>query len=438
MAAAGGSTNEKAGERGSVEPTLALEWLTPEELEDNPRNWRTHPAAQRRALADVISEVGWAGALLYNRRTRRLIDGHARKKVAKPGERMPVLTGEWTEGQELKILATLDPLAAMAGADDEHLAEILRNVETDSDAVKAMLAKLAKGAGIDLSGPESDVDAEPQIGRADELRKTWGTEPGQLWLLGDHRLLCGDSTSAVDVQRLMAGERAVLFATDPPYLVDYDGTNHPGTKVSKDRESLNKDWSNTYRDFDRSEQGDGLYDGFISVAVEHAIRPDAAWYCWHASRRQAMVEAAWERHGAFVHQQIIWAKERAVLTRSWYLWQHEPCFFGWVKGQKPPRVAAASPVASVWTLESISRTEDIDHPTPKPVECFAIPMRQHTEPGDLCYEPFCGSGSQIIAAERTGRRCYAMELAPEFVAVTLQRYQDATGKKPVLADREAA
>jgi DNA modification methylase len=436
--ASGSETNdEKLQEKTRVEPTLTLEWLTPEELEDNPRNWRTHPAAQRRALADVIGEVGWAGALLYNRRTRRLIDGHARKKVAKAGERMPVLIGEWSEEQELKLLATLDPLSAMAGADDERLAEILKEVETSSDAVKKMLAGLARGAGIDLSGAESDVDAEAQIGRADELRKQWGTELGQLWILGDHRLLCGDSTSSADVQRLMSGERAVLFATDPPYLVDYDGTNHPGVQ-GKTRPSKNKDWSNTYRDFDRAEQGDGLYDGFISVAVEHAIRADAAWYCWHASRRQAMVEAAWERHGAFVHQQIIWTKDRAVLTRSWYLWQHEPCFFGWVKGQKPPRVAAASPLASVWTLQSVSRTEDIDHPTPKPVECFAIPMRQHTEIGDVCYEPFCGSGSQIIAAEQTGRRCFAMELAPEFVAVSLQRYLDATGKTPVLAEEVAA
>lgn len=409
------------------------------DLLPDPRNWRTHPKAQREALKGVLAEIGYAGALLA-RETERglmLIDGHLRAEVT-PDTEVPVLVLDVDEKEAAKLLASLDPLSAMAGADDERLAEILRNVETSSDAVKKMLAGLAREHGVSLAGSESDVDAEAQIGRADELRKQWGTELGQLWILGDHRLLCGDSTSAADVKRLMNGERAVLFATDPPYLVDYDGTNHPGTKVSKNRESLNKDWSGTYRDFDRAEQGDGLYDGFIAAAVEHAIRPDAAWYTWHASRRQAMVEAAWERRGAFVHQQIIWAKERPVLTRSWYLWQHEPCFFGWVKGRKPPRVAAASPLASVWTLGSISRAEDIDHPTPKPVECFAIPMRQHTESGDLCYEPFCGSGSQIIAAEQTGRRCFAMELAPEFVAVSLQRFLDATGKKPVLAEEVAA
>ncbi len=404
------------------------------DLLPDPRNWRTHPKAQREALKGVLAEIGYAGALLA-RETERglmLIDGHLRAEVT-PDTEVPVLVLDVDEKEAAKLLASLDPLSAMAGADDERLAEILRSVETSSDAVKKMLACLAREHGVSLSGAESDVDADAQIGRADELRKEWETDRGQLWILGDHRLLCGDSTSAADVQRLMSGDRAVLFATDPPYLVDYDGTNHPGTKVSKNRDSLNKDWSGTYRDFDRAEQGEGLYDGFIGVAIDHAIRDDAAWYCWHASRRQGMVEAAWGRHGAFVHQQIIWAKDRPVLTRSWYLWQHEPCFFGWVKGQKPPRVAAASPLASVWPLQSVSRTEDIDHPTPKPVECFAIPMRQHTEAGDVCYEPFCGSGSQIIAAEQTGRRCFAMELAPEFVAVSLQRWADATGKRPELA-----
>ena len=407
------------------------------DLIPNPKNWRTHPKAQREALQGVLAEIGYADALLVRETSAglMLIDGHLRAE-ATPDSEVPVLVLDVTEAEADKLLATLDPLAAMAGTDDERLASILRSVETDSDAVQALMARLAKGAGISLSGDEKDADAEPQLERAQELREKWGTARGQLWLLGDHRLLCGDSTSAADVSRLMDGEKALLFATDPPYLVDYTGTNHPGTKVSKHRPSLNKDWSDSYKDFDRSEQGSGLYDGFIQVAVEVAIREDAAWYCWHASRRQAMVEAGWEKHGAFVHQQIIWTKERPVLTRSWYLWQHEPCFFGWLRGKKPPKNVGASPLSSIWQLPSISRAEDIDHPTPKPVEVFAIPMRQHTNEGDVCYEPFCGSGSQVMAAERTGRRCFAMEIAPEFVAVTLQRYQDATGKTPVLAEAE--
>ena len=134
----------------------------------------------------------------------------------------------------------------------------------------------------------------------------------------------------------MNGEKAILFATDPPYLVDYDGTNHPSKQGEADK---NKDWGNSYGiTWDDSSQGPELYEGFIKAAIEHAILPNAAWYCWHASRRQAMVEGVWEKYGAFVHQQIIWAKDRGILTRSYYLWKHEPCFIGWLKGNKPPRV----------------------------------------------------------------------------------------------------
>jgi DNA modification methylase len=167
------------------------------------------------------------------------------------------------------------------------------------------------------------------------------------------------------------------------------------------------------------------------VAIDVALLPNAAWYCWHASKRQKMVEEAWEKNGAFVHQQIIWAKQKGILTRSWYLWSHEPCFFGWLKGKKPPRESADYP-KSVWEIDTMSNADRPDHPTPKPLDCFAIPMWQHTKAGDLCYEPFSGSGSQIIAGEREGRRVYAVEISPAYVAVTLERFQEATGEKPKL------
>ena len=119
-----------------------------------------------------------------------------------------------------------------------------------------------------------------------------------------------------------------------------------------------------------------------------------------------MVEGVWEKFGAFVHQQIVWAKDRGILTRSYYLWQHEPCFFGWLKGNKPPQVSDDYP-STIWNIPTVKVGEKTDHPTSKPVEVFAIPMRQHTRPGEICYEPFSGSGSQIIAGEATGRRVYA-------------------------------
>lgn len=295
---------------------------------------------------------------------------------------------------------------------------------------KGELEALLRAAGVDGQPALGEPgDAEPQIERAEELAAEWGVAQGQTWRLPSrvegqfHLLACGDCTDAAVVQQLMGGQRAALFATDPPYLVDYDGMNHPqGWQASqKKRQTKNKDWSATYKDWDASSQGEELYERFIAAAVEHAIAENAAWYCWHASRRQAMLEAVWERHGAFVHQQIVWFKDRPVLTRSWYMWQHEPCFFGWVKGKKPRRVVDEW-IGSVWSFPTQAAFEATDHPTAKPLPLFEIPIRQHTEPGELCYEPFSGSGTQIIAAENLGRQCRAVEIAPPFVAVALDRY----------------
>ena len=221
----------------------------------------------------------------------------------------------------------------------------------------------------------------------------------------------------------MNGGRAILFATDPPYLVDYDGSNHP---------TRNKDWSQSYGNtWDDSSQGAELYDGFIAAAVAEAIEPNAAWYCWHASRRQAMLEACWERAGAFVHQKIIWVKDRGVLTRSHYLWKHEPCFMGRVRPNRPPKVAEGT-LPSTWDMPSFHRDDRPDHPTPKPLDAFAIPMRQHVGRGELCYEPFAGSGSQIIAGEVNDRRVNAMEISAPYVDVAIERWQAHTGRAAVL------
>jgi len=402
-----------------------------------------HPDNPRRgdveAIRASIRANGFYGALVVQRSSGFILAGNHRFMAAEAEglDRVPVIYVDAGDDDAKAILVGDNRLSDLAENDPELLAALLQAIQAgerglagtgySDDDLAELLAQAAEG----IDGGEEGLAGEDEV---PEPPAAPVSEPGDLWLLGDHRLLCGDSTNPDDVKRLMNGERAVLFATDPPYLVDYDGTNHPGAKDKPVAASKNKDWSDTYGvTWDDSDQGPDLYRNFIKAAIAEAIETHAAWYCWHASRRQAMVEAVWVEIGAFVHQQIIWSKDRPILTRSHYLWQHEPCLFGWIKGNKPARVSEDY-LGTVWQIPSLKGENRPDHPTPKPLDCFATPMRQHVERGGLCYEPFSGSGSQIIAGESTGRRVFAMEISPAYVDVAVMRWQKATGKSAALED----
>ena len=396
------------------------------------RNPRRNDDAVAKVAAS-IAEFGWRQPIVVDEQMV-IVAGHTRYEAArKLGlPTVPIHVASGLSSSQIKAYRLMDNRSHQeAEWDFDLLALELKDLQLedfDLDLTgfdEAELGRLlaSEDDGAFGGGDEYDIPEPP----ADPI-----TRPGDLWLLGKHRLLCGDSTDGDHVKRLMNGERAILFATDPPYLVDYDGTNHPGSKNKPAAASKNKDWSKTYGvTWDDSSQGPELYQRFIKAAIAEAIDPHAAWYCWHASRRQAMVEAVWIEMGAFVHQQIIWSKDRPILTRSHYLWQHEPCLFGWIKGNKPLRVAEDY-LGTIWAIPSLKGEERPDHPTPKPLDCFAIPMRQHAEPDGLCYEPFSGSGSQIIAGEAVGRRVYAMEISPAYVDVAVMRWQIVTGKSATL------
>ena len=302
-------------------------------LQPYARNAKTHGADQVAKIAASMAEFGWTVPCLVAD-DGELIAGHGRVLAATQlglTEAPVIVLGHLTEVQrrayrladnKLTELGTWDEALLSAELNDLLAEDFDLSLVGFSDGeLDKLLAYVPEGDGEDGGGASVPPVTIPEPPRNPASRT------GDLWILGDHRLLCGDSTSAADVRRLMNGERAILFATDPPYLVDYDGSNHP---------TRNKDWSASYgTTWDDSSQGAELYDGFIAAAVAEAIAEDAAWYCWHASRRQAMLEACWEKAGAFVHQQIIWVKDRGVLTRSHYLWKHEPCFMGWRRPNRP-------------------------------------------------------------------------------------------------------
>jgi ParB-like chromosome segregation protein Spo0J len=411
----------------SFAPERIEQWPL-ERLKPYARNAKTHGADQVAKIAGSMARFGWTQPVLVGA-DGEVIAGHGRILAAAQlglTEAPVIVLDHLTEEQRRAYRLADNKLTEIGGWDEALLAAELQELAADdfdlsvvgfSDAELDQLLALDVGGGEATEGPSVPPVVVPEPPRNPASRA------GDLWLLGDHRLLCGDSTKPDEVRRLMNGERAALFATDPPYLVDYDGSNHP---------TRNKDWSPSYGvTWDDSSQGAELYDGFIRAAIAEAITEDAAWYCWHASRRQAMLEACWEKAGAFVHQQIIWVKDRGVLTRSHYLWKHEPCFMGWVRPHRPPKVADET-LASTWVIPSLAGEERPDHPTPKPLDCFAIPMRQHVGRGGLCYEPFSGSGSQIMAGEGTGRRVFAMEISPAYVDVAVERWQAETGREAIL------
>jgi len=310
----------------------------------------------------------------------------------------------------------------------------------DSDLLPLELTALKdSGFDLDLLGFGTDLEqwlapkANAGLVDADEVPEALDepvTQRGDFWILGEHRLMCGDSTFPADVDRLMDGQQAALCSTDPPYLVDYTGErpDHDGGNEG------GKDWSDSYREVEITD-ADSFFRG-VFTNVLRVIEPKAALYCWHAHKRQSLIAKVWEDLGILDHQQVIWVKPTAVFGRVFWHFRHEPCMMGWRQGSMPEHDSNHE-FNSVWEIdwEGKARVVGNEHPTQKPVEIFARPMRKHTKPGDIVFEPFSGSGSQIIAAEQQGRRCYAMELEPRFVEVAVRRWEKFTGKK---AERQAA
>ncbi|MGO8685197.1 MAG: DNA modification methylase [Thermoleophilia bacterium] len=339
-----------------------------------------------------------------------------------------------TEGNTARRLAYLDNRSSELGLEwdsDQLLADLQGGVDLSGIFDRAELDQLLAGM-LASSGPV-DPDEAPEPPESPVSRR------GDLWLLGDHRLLCGDSTKAEDVRRLMAGERATLMATDPPYLVDYDGGNHPQTWANggkradgsnRPAEEYEKTWD-TYVDHDSSVQ---FYSDFLAAALAAALTDRPALYQWFGMMRADVVFEAWRANGLLPHQVVIWRKTRPVLGRTWFMYDYEPCLAGWIQGNLPVAKPPANERA-VWDVdgkESIEEGVAGTHPTIKPVELIRRPIEWHTKPGELIYEPFSGSGTAIVAAEQTKRRCYALELSPVFVDVAVLRWQRFAGQEAIL------
>jgi DNA modification methylase len=370
------------------------------------RNARTHSAEQIDQIAASIREWGWTNPILVSEDST-IIAGHGRvlgaRKLGIAEVPVMVATG-WTEAQ-IKAYALADnKLALNAGWDEAMLAlEIadLQELGFDLPLIGFSDAELAALGSNGMDGL-TDPDAAPEPPALPR------SEPGDLWLLGRHRLLCGDSTVANDVSRVLGDVRPHLMVTDPPYGVEYDpawrtqaGLKHNKQRLGKVANDDQADWRQAWTLF-----------------------PGSVGYIWHAGRHASTVQDSLTAVGFEVRAQIIWAKDRFALSRGHYHWQHEPCWYavrnsaaGWTGDRKQ---------STLWQIPT-REGPGFEHGTQKPVECMKRPIENNSSPGQAVYEPFCGSGTTIIAAEMTGRVCFALELLPQYVDVAVERWQAFTG-----------
>jgi DNA modification methylase len=394
--------------------------VTPDEVAPNPRNWRTHPQSQRDAIRGILGQVGIAAPVIayYSARAGNrlmLIDGHERMTVGVP---FPCAILDVDDAEADTLLATFDPITAMATANNEALDALLRDVTTDSPALTQMLAELAEDAGLYADTPtitEDDVPEPP----VDPI-----TKPGDLWILGDHRLLCGDSTKAEDVERLMAGTKADACITDPPYGVSYADKNRFLNAIwlaNRIEEPIENDHD------DVTTTAEKLWRPAFDL-MNQSMKPGAAFYVFSPQGGdQMMMMMMMAEANIPVRHELIWVKNNHVLGRADYAYKHEPVLYGW----KPGAAHQYHGGFQTSLLEFDRPQKSGLHPTTKPLELVAHLMKNNTVDSNLVLDLFLGSGTTLIAAEQLGRKCYGMEISPQYCDVIVKRWETLTGKKAV-------
>ena len=395
----------------SAQTPLAIQYRPIGDLIPYARNARTHSEAQVALIAGSIREFGFTNPVLVDG-SNGIIAGHGRVMAAgKLGlAAVPVIElAHLSEAQKRAYVLADNKLAERAGWDVEMLALEVADLAT---------------LGIDLmdlgfTGRELDEllrqnGADPREDEVPPVPDVPVSRPGDVWLLGPHRLICGDATDAAVVARVLNGVTPHLMVTDPPYGVSYD-----------------PEWRNRAGASETKRVGKVMNDDRADWRAAWALFPGEVAYIWHGALHAAVVAESLEAAGFAIRSQIIWAKERLVLSRGHYHWQHEPCWYA-VRSSGTGHWSGDRKQTTLWSIPSGEQDADTVHGTQKPVDCMRRPMLNNSSPGQAVYEPFCGSGSSLIAAETTGRVCHAVELDPAYVDVALLRWQAFTGKEAVL------
>lgn len=397
---------------------------TVRDLTPDPRNANRGTERGAGMLETSLREYGAGRSLLVDKHGVVIAGNKTLEAAASIGLQDVVVVP--TDGTKLVIVQRTDldlesdPRAKALGVADNRVAQV--GLDWDTDVLRSLLAD-----GTDLSKmfTEDEIAALLTTVKPDGL-----TDPddvpeeretdivlGDMFQLGRHRILCGDSTNPQHVDRLLAGVKPHLMVTDPPYGVEYEpqwraeaGVNHNKSKMGVVLNDDRADWRDAW----------ALFTGDVA-------------YVWHAGLFASTVQESLEACGFSVRSQIIWAKERFALSRGHYHWQHEPC---WYAVRSNGHWSGDRSQSTLWRIPA---REDggSGHGTQKPVECMKRPIENNSSVGQAVYEPFSGSGTTIIAAEQTGRCCYAMELNPAYVQIAIDRWEHFTGEKAVKLDDHA-
>ena len=397
------------------------------DLLPNPKNWRRHPKVQAAALRGLLDEIGIADALLARELPDgrlQLVDGHLRAETM-PDEEVPVLILDLDQAEADKLLLSLDPLAAMATADNQRLNDLLDTVRSDDPAVLALLDEIRAKEGLLLQELEDLADPEPQIDKADELRSKYGTARGQLWEVGPHRIVCGDSCDPPTVGRLWeGGQKFRAIWCDPPYGIDYAAKNEllnrsdRGNRIQKPIEN----------DALPPEEVSGLFRDSLKQALSFATRGAACYASVPSGAALPFFIRAFNDSGFSFKHLLVWVKHHFVLGMSDYQHRHESVLYGWLENGRHYFVPDRRQ-SSVFEIDKPSLSSL--HPTTKPVALIADMIQNSSRPNEIIYDPFCGSGSTLLAAAQLKRVGYACEVDPGYVAVGLERLA-LLGLKPEL------
>jgi DNA modification methylase len=402
------------------------------ELRQDDKNLNSGTFRGKQVLSRSIRELGAGRSVLIDR-NGKLIAGNKTAEAAADIGMDDVIVVE-SDGTKLVVVKRTDlDLDTDAKAKELALADNRAGqlgLEWNPDALKDLSSEIdmfpyfngeeLKELTVEAGKVVTPEPPAPKADLAEKLLTQWNIQRGQVWEIPSktvsgkvHRIMCGDSSDTEDVAKLFrGGEKASLLATDPPYGVAYG--------VDSGADSAQR-FSAIHGDEADGEKLQAFLESVFSTALPF-LRDDAAWYIWHAQLTQAFfAAAAASAADLLIHRQIIWAKNRFILGHGDYHWRHELCYYGWRKGNRT-RFFGDRAQDTVWEIDRPSAA--IAHPTEKPVELFVRPMRFNTLPGEICYEPFSGSGTQFCAAEQEGRRCYGMEIEPKYIAVALERMKD--------------